>query len=41
MAELTDDINSFEDGVEKMITEGGSNISGGQRLRINLARCFC
>ena len=40
MADMGEDIKSFDDGVEKVITEGGMNLSGGQRLRINLARTF-
>lgn len=40
MANLQEDIKSFDDGVEKILTENGANLSGGQKLRINLARAF-
>ncbi len=37
---MESDISGFEDGVEKIAAEEGLNFSGGQRLRINLARAF-
>ena len=40
MSDLKEDIDSFEEGVEKLSTENGMNFSGGQRSRINLARSF-
>ena len=40
MAHLEEDIKEFDDGIEKILTENGANLSGGQRLRINLARSF-
>jgi ABC-type multidrug transport system fused ATPase/permease subunit len=40
MAFLEEDISHFENGLEKEIIENGLNLSGGQRCRINLARCF-
>ncbi len=40
MASLDDDIASFDNGVNKLLIENGMNLSGGQRSRINLARCF-
>lgn len=40
MACLEQDLETFPDGVETILAERGINISGGQRTRINLARCF-
>ena len=40
MADLADDLVLFDDGFDKVLNEGGMNVSGGQRARINLARCF-
>lgn len=40
MANLVEDLMSFDDGIEKILNENGMNVSGGQRSRINLARCF-
>ena len=40
MADMLEDIKGFKDGLNKIASEGGMNFSGGQRLRINLARCF-
>ena len=40
MAALEEDLKLFDNGRDSMLGEGGSNISGGQKTRINLARCF-
>jgi ABC-type multidrug transport system fused ATPase/permease subunit len=40
MAALESDLKLFDKGLDSMLGEGGTNISGGQRTRINLARCF-
>ena len=40
MAGLEHFIDSFPEGVEKIISDNGKNISGGQRQRIALARAF-
>ena len=40
MACLEEDILSFDNGIDKLLIENGMNLSGGQRSRINLARCF-
>lgn len=40
MAELTDVVNSLEDGLETKIGENGTRLSGGQKQRIGLARAF-
>src|SRR5688572_15463544 len=37
---LCDFINQFPDGLDKMITENGKNISGGQQQRIAIARAL-
>ncbi|KAJ3309543.1 ATP-binding cassette sub- C member 8, partial [Boothiomyces sp. JEL0838] len=37
---LVKDINSFEDGINSMLGEGGINLSGGQKARVSLARCI-
>jgi ABC-type multidrug transport system fused ATPase/permease subunit len=37
---LEEDIASFDNGIDKMLIENGMNLSGGQRSRINLARCL-
>ena len=39
-SQLQTDINKFEDGVDKILAENGANISGGQKLRVSLARLF-
>ena len=39
-AGLEDFVHSFEEGVEKIISDSGKNISGGQRKRIALARAL-
>lgn len=38
MSHLESDLEKFEGGMEKVCTEHGMNLSGGQRLRVNLAR---
>jgi ABC-type multidrug transport system fused ATPase/permease subunit len=40
MACLQDDLKLFANGLDSMLAEAGANISGGQKTRINLARCF-
>jgi len=40
MASLVDDLASWPDRDHKELSEGGMNVSGGQRSRINMARCF-
>ena len=40
MSNLSKDILSFENGIDKHLGENGFKISKGQRFRINLARCF-
>lgn len=37
---LSTDLRCFDEGLNKEVLEGGSNFSGGQRARINLAKCF-
>lgn len=37
---LDSDIKEFDNGLEKEVKEGCCNFSGGQKARINLARCF-
>ncbi len=39
-AELSDFIDSLDDGLDTIITERGSNLSGGQKQRIMLARAL-
>ena len=39
-ADLIKDLDQFTDGLETILSDGGSNVSGGQRARIALARCF-
>lgn len=40
LACLEDDLRALSDGVNTVLGEDGANLSGGQRTRINLARCF-
>jgi ABC-type multidrug transport system fused ATPase/permease subunit len=40
MAFLQEDVSTFDNGLNKILVENGMNISGGQRSRINMARCF-
>ena len=40
LACLEGDLKDFEKGVDKMIGDAGTKISKGQKIRINLARCF-
>ena len=40
LACLEDDLMIMPMGVDTMLAENGENISGGQRTRVNLARCF-
>ncbi|MBG9377475.1 ABC transporter ATP-binding protein [Panacibacter sp. DH6] len=37
---LSDFVNSFPEGLDRMITENGRNISGGQRQRLAIARAL-
>ena len=39
-ADLLKDLDQFTDGLETILSDGGTNVSGGQRARIALARCF-
>ena len=39
-ADLVRDIDQLEDGIETIISDDGDNLSGGQKARIALARCF-
>ena len=39
-ADLLADLDQFTDGVETMLSDNGDSVSGGQRARIALARCF-
>ena len=34
------DLEEFDEGINKICTEHGTNLSGGQRSRINLARAL-
>ena len=38
LADIYDDIKSFEGNIEYMIGNGGNNLSGGQKQRIAIAR---
>ena len=38
--QLGDDLDTFSNGDQTMLTESGSNLSGGQQLRIGLARAL-
>jgi ABC-type bacteriocin/lantibiotic exporter with double-glycine peptidase domain len=40
VAQLKKDIENFEQGIETMVSDDGGSVSGGQRARISLARCF-
>ena len=40
LAFLKKDVEKFEDGIEKMLGDEGTQISKGQKIRINIARCF-
>ncbi len=40
MSMLEEDLDGFDEGIEKVVNDNGMNISGGQRARVNLARCF-
>ena len=39
-ANLEQDLKSFTDGINTMLGDRGVNLSGGQKTRLNLARCF-
>ena len=39
-ADLLVDLNQFTDGIETILSDNGDSVSGGQRARIALARCF-
>lgn len=40
LSALDSDIRLFEEGAERVLTDGASNLSGGQRTRVALARAF-
>jgi ATP-binding cassette subfamily C protein len=40
ITQLTEDIQTFKDGLQTVIREDGSNLSGGQKQRIGLARAL-
>ncbi|MEA1982318.1 MAG: ATP-binding cassette domain-containing protein, partial [Campylobacterota bacterium] len=40
LADATDFVNNFEDGIHTMMSEAGANLSGGQRQRIAIARAI-
>lgn len=40
LSQLTDDIILMKDGINTVVGESGQTISGGQRTRLILARCF-
>lgn len=40
LAQFWDDLKTMEKGIDTFCEENGSNLSGGQRARIALARCF-
>jgi ABC-type transport system involved in cytochrome bd biosynthesis fused ATPase/permease subunit len=37
---LDNDLRLFDEGAMRMITDGASNLSGGQRTRVTLARAL-
>ena len=39
-ADLIQDLDQFNDGLETLLSDDGGNISGGQKARIALARCY-
>ena len=39
-ADLLLDLDQFTDGIETILSDNGDSVSGGQRARIALARCF-
>ena len=39
-ADLLDDLDQFTDGIDTILSDNGDSVSGGQRARIALARCF-
>ena len=39
-ADMAQDIDLLTDGIETLISDDGDNVSGGQKARIALARCF-
>ena len=39
-ADLLKDLDQFSDGIETILSDNGDSVSGGQRARIALARCF-
>ena len=39
-ADLLADLGQFTDGIETILSDNGDSVSGGQRARIALARCF-
>ncbi|KAK6588463.1 hypothetical protein RS030_4598 [Cryptosporidium xiaoi] len=40
VCQLKDDFSSWKDGDLRVIDEGGSSLSGGQKTRVSLARCL-
>ena len=39
-ADLMQDLDQFNDGLETLLSDDGNNVSGGQKARIALARCY-
>ena len=39
-SQLVQDMDSLQDGIDTMMGDNGDTVSGGQRARIALARCF-
>ncbi len=40
VAQATDFINGMDDGYEHLIAQGGTNVSGGQKQRLSIARAL-
>ena len=40
MAQMTEDLRTFPDGLDTILGDNGDTVSGGQKARIDLARCF-
>ena len=39
-ADLLTDLDQFPNGIDTVISDSGDSVSGGQKARIALARCF-